>query len=42
MNLKHKLLEHPFYQTWEKGEITKQQLSAYAKSYNEFITNIPV
>ena len=42
MILKHKLLEHPFYQAWEKGEITKQQLSNYAKSYNEFITHIPV
>ncbi|MBI5403840.1 MAG: hypothetical protein HY959_10610 [Ignavibacteriae bacterium] len=41
MNLKHKLLDHPFYQAWEKGEITKEQLSSYAASYNEFIKMIP-
>ena len=41
MNLKHKLLEHPFYQAWEKGEITEAQLSSYAASYNEFISMIP-
>lgn len=41
MILKHKLLDHPFYQKWEKGEITLQQLSSYAKSYNDFISNIP-
>lgn len=41
MNLKHKLLDHPFYQAWERGEITTEQLSKYAASYNEFITMIP-
>jgi len=41
MNLKHKLLDHPFYRAWEKGEITKEQLSAYAASYNEFIKMVP-
>lgn len=41
MILKHKLLDHPFYKAWEKGEITKRQLAAYAASYNEFITMIP-
>lgn len=41
MILKHKLLDHPFYQAWEKGEITKEQLSTYAASYNEFISMVP-
>ena len=41
MNLKHKLLEHPFYQKWERGEITSEQLSNYAATYNEFISMIP-
>ena len=41
MILKHKLLEHPFYQAWGKGEITKEQLSSYAASYNEFISMVP-
>lgn len=41
MTLKHKLLDHPFYQAWERGEITKEQLSSYAASYNEFIKMIP-
>lgn len=41
MNLKYKLLEHPFYQNWESGKITLDQLANYSKSYNEFISRIP-
>lgn len=41
MELKHKLLDHPFYQAWTKGEITKEQLAKYHSSYNEFITEMP-
>lgn len=41
MELKYKLLDHPFYQAWTMGEVTPEQLSAYHKSYNEFITEMP-
>lgn len=41
MQLKCKLLEHPFYQAWTMGEVTADQLSAYHKSYNEFIHEMP-
>lgn len=41
MELKYKLLEHPFYQAWTKGEITTEQLAQYHKSYKEFIELMP-
>ncbi|GAB5465523.1 MAG: TenA family transcriptional regulator [Candidatus Kapaibacteriales bacterium] len=41
MELKKRLLEHPFYQAWTKGEITKEQLSIYHSSYREFIGKVP-
>ncbi len=42
MKLKHKLLEHPFYKLWNKGEITKDQLSKYSYAYLELVEQIPV
>jgi len=42
MKLKNKLLDHPFYQLWTKGEITKEQLSKYSYSYFELVKQIPV
>lgn len=41
MELKHKLLDHPFYQAWTKGEISLEQLAKYHSSYNEFIELMP-
>ena len=41
MELKYKLLEHPFYQAWMKGDISEIQLSKYSRSYNDFIERIP-
>lgn len=41
MELKYRLLEHPFYQKWTMGEITLEQLSQYHRSYSEFIDMIP-
>ncbi|MDC1067897.1 hypothetical protein OAQ99_01920 [Candidatus Kapabacteria bacterium] len=41
MELKYRLLDHPFYQAWTKGEITKEQLSKYHASYREFIKEMP-
>ena len=42
MELKKKLIEHPFYQMWMKGELTFEQLADYHKSYAEFIEMIPI
>ena len=42
MQLNYKLLDHPFYQAWSCGTITLDQLSRYAKSYAEFIAQMPV
>lgn len=41
MELKYRLLNHPFYKSWANGEISMKQLSKYAASYAEFINNIP-
>lgn len=41
MELKFRLLDHPFYQSWTKGEVTEEQLSKYHKSYSEFIELMP-
>jgi len=41
MYLKYRLLDHPFYQDWSCGKITKGQLSMYAASYLDFIKEIP-
>lgn len=42
MKLKYRLLDHPFYQAWTMGEVTKEQLSKYHRSYAEFIELMPV
>lgn len=41
MKLEKKLLDHPFYQSWTKGEITESQLADYSFSYLELIKEIP-
>jgi pyrroloquinoline-quinone synthase len=41
VELTKKLLDHPFYQSWTKGEITMDQLSIYHDSYAEFIARVP-
>ncbi len=41
MKLNKKLLDHPFYQSWTKGEITHEQLAEYSYSYFELVQEIP-
>ena len=41
MKIQKKLLDHPFYQLWTKGEITNEQLAKYSQSYFELIEEIP-
>ncbi len=42
MKLKYRLLDHPFYQSWNEGKVSMEQLSKYAASYAEFIGRMPV
>ncbi len=41
MRLAHRLLDHPFYQSWQHGNVTVEQLSRYAESYAELIATMP-
>ena len=41
MELRYKLLDHPFYRAWTCGEITIGQLTKYHKSYSGLISEIP-
>ncbi len=42
MEIKHKMLEHPFYQLWLDGKVSIETLAQYGKSYNDLIRLIPV
>lgn len=35
------LLKHPFYQTWNKGELTAETLALYAKEYYHHVAAFP-
>lgn len=35
------LLEHPFYQAWNDGEVTVEQLSEYGEAYQTFMDRVP-
>src|ERR1700679_925003 len=41
MILPYSLLNHPFYQAWSHGTVTRSQLARYARSYAEFIAAMP-
>jgi len=41
MQLTPRLLDHPFYQSWQHGTVTVEQLSRYAESYAELIAAMP-
>jgi pyrroloquinoline-quinone synthase len=36
------LLQHPFYQAWEAGELPLDALRSYAREYGAFIRNMPL
>lgn len=36
------LLKHPFYQLWNKGELTVEDLKTYAKEYYELVRHVPL
>lgn len=35
------LLQHPFYQKWNEGQLTKTELQEYAKQYYHFVKHFP-
>lgn len=35
------LLDHPFYEAWECGEVNREQLADYAASYQRFMDRVP-
>lgn len=41
MELSHRLLDHPFYQAWNRGEITTEQLAQYGAAYQTFMDAVP-
>lgn len=38
----HSLLEHPFYQLWNEGKLTKEMLAEYSKQYYAHVQSFPV
>lgn len=38
---KKSLLDHPFYQKWNEGKLTKDELKEYAKQYYHFVKHFP-
>jgi pyrroloquinoline-quinone synthase len=36
------LLDHPFYQRWEAGELSREELTHYAEQYRHFETMLPL
>ncbi len=41
MDLPKELLNHPFYQAWNDGEVTEKQLASYAAAYQTFMNRVP-
>jgi len=39
--MKSSLLEHPFYQKWNEGKLTVEELREYAKQYYHFVKHFP-
>mgnify|MGYP006291486993 CR=1 FL=1 len=41
MELKYKLLEHPFYRAWKDGSLTIDEISKYSHGYLRMVESIP-
>jgi pyrroloquinoline-quinone synthase len=35
------ILRHPFYVTWQRGELTAEQLAIYARAYYPHVASFP-
>jgi pyrroloquinoline-quinone synthase len=36
------ILKHPFYQKWNEGKLTMEELKEYSKQYYKFVENFPM
>lgn len=36
------ILKHPFYQKWNEGRLTREELREYSKQYYRFVENFPL
>lgn len=36
-----RLLDHPFYRAWERGEVTREELAVYHRSYADLVQRVP-
>ena len=36
------LLNHPFYQAWSDGKLTRESLTGYSKEYYQLVKAVPV
>jgi len=41
MEVRPRLLEHPFYQAWTMGALSVEQLARYHRGYSRFIERLP-
>jgi pyrroloquinoline-quinone synthase len=41
MHPEKRLLDHPFYEAWERGDVTTDQLADYAAAYQTFMDRVP-
>jgi pyrroloquinoline-quinone synthase len=41
MDFRPRLLEHPFYQAWTRGDLSVEQLARYHQGYARFIERFP-
>lgn len=41
MHPEPRLLDHPFYEAWECGDVSADQLASYAAAYQRFVDRIP-
>jgi pyrroloquinoline-quinone synthase len=39
---KRSLLNHPFYQTWSDGKLTREALAGYSKEYYQLVKAVPI
>ncbi len=37
----NRMLDHPFYQTWSMGQLTREALREYANQYSHFVNSFP-
>jgi pyrroloquinoline-quinone synthase len=42
MDVHPRLLDHPFYQAWTRGEVSLDTLGAYHRTYGQLIRRIPI